>query len=91
VCAKWDKLYISGFGQLTNKISTNIDVSRKLSADWIFAHGDACQVVIREIMLFIGKPMRRSIMISNGDACQVVIKYISFCGLLVYKITECLA
>jgi len=30
---------------------------------------DATDIVEREIMLFIGKPMGRSIMISNGHCC----------------------
>jgi len=49
VCAKWDKLKNSCADQITNEISTDIDVSRIFSEHRVFDHSDACQVVFKDV------------------------------------------
>jgi hypothetical protein len=36
-------------GKFTNVVSTNIDTSRVLLADWIYGHGDGRQIVLVDI------------------------------------------
>ena len=42
-------LIIPKKGKFTNLVSTNIDMSRVLPADWIYGHGDGRQIVFVDI------------------------------------------
>lgn len=47
VCVQWNKFNLNNscFDHLTNKVSSDINVPRKLSAHCVFAHSHTCQVI----------------------------------------------
>jgi len=50
VCVQWNKFKNSCFDHLTDKVSSDINVPRKLSAHCVFAHSHTCQIVFKDFI-----------------------------------------